>query len=166
MCELSSSEGAWPNAASWLCSAASGGVMSRTGCRRRGDCCFGYAMCMARKLAAGAQVVKYCARLHHKLGQAERAVALLEAFLCQFPDAADLTHINMLAELYMEAGRCAPACFWHPAPATFLEHRVIKHVYTGQAGHAGRAVRACALLLAPCVCVPLRQIQGLAQTHT
>lgn len=56
-----------------------------------------------------AQVVKYRARLHHKLGQAERAVTLLEAFLCQFPDAADLTHINMLAELYMEAGRCAPA---------------------------------------------------------
>ena len=70
---------------------------------------FWHAACVARKPAAGAQVVKYRARLHHKLGQAERAVALLEACLCQFPDAADLTHINMLAELYMEAGRCAPA---------------------------------------------------------
>ena len=64
---------------------------------------------MQHKLQTDAQVVKYRARLHHKLGQAERAVALLEAYLGQFPDAADLTHINMLAELFMEAGRCAPA---------------------------------------------------------
>ena len=48
-------------------------------------------------------------RLHHKLGQADRAVALLEAYLGQFPDEADLTHINILAELYMEAGKFASA---------------------------------------------------------
>lgn len=101
-------------------------------------------------------MVKYRARLHHKLGQAERAVALLEAFLCQFPDAADLTHINMLAELYMEAGRCAPArsCGTLPLlPST--EHRVIAHKRAGRAVHGGRAVRACARL-APCACYPTR----------
>ncbi|KAK9844168.1 hypothetical protein WJX81_006772 [Elliptochloris bilobata] len=64
---------------------------------------------IAEARPADGEVVKYRARLHHKLGQAERAVGLLEAYLGQFPNAADLTHINMLAELYMEAGRFADA---------------------------------------------------------
>lgn len=54
-------------------------------------------------------MVKFRVRLHHKLGQADRAMALLEAYLGQFPDEADLTHINILAELYMEAGKFASA---------------------------------------------------------
>jgi len=43
------------------------------------------------------KVVKFRARLHHKLGQPERAAGLLEDFVRRF------------AELYMEAGRFAEA---------------------------------------------------------
>ena len=53
------------------------------------------------------QAVKMLARLHHRLGQPQRAVACLEAYLREYPLSADLTHINILAELYMEAGRYA-----------------------------------------------------------
>jgi len=45
------------------------------------------------------KVVKFRARLHHKLGQPERAAGLLEDFVRR----------NILAELYMEAGRFAEA---------------------------------------------------------
>ncbi len=55
------------------------------------------------------KVVKFRARLHHKLGQPERAAGLLEDFVRRFADDADLTHVNILAELYMEAGRFAEA---------------------------------------------------------
>ena len=47
------------------------------------------------------------ARLHHRLGQPQRAAACLEGHLREHPLGADLTHVNILAELYMEAGRYA-----------------------------------------------------------
>ena len=53
------------------------------------------------------QAVKMLARLHHRLGQPQRAAACLEAHLREHPLGADLTHINILAELYMEGGRYA-----------------------------------------------------------
>ena len=45
------------------------------------------------------------ARLHHGLGQPGRAMEALEAHVRQHALSTDLTHINILAELYMEAGR-------------------------------------------------------------
>lgn len=43
------------------------------------------------------------ARLHHQLGNPEEAKDVLQAHLHDYPTAVDLTHINILAELYMEA---------------------------------------------------------------
>ena len=44
------------------------------------------------------------ARLYHHLEEPDRATAVLERHLREHPLAADLTHINILAELYMEHG--------------------------------------------------------------
>ena len=49
------------------------------------------------------------ARLHHRLGQPQRAAACLEGHLREHPLGADLTHVNILAELYMEAGKYGAA---------------------------------------------------------
>ena len=51
------------------------------------------------------QVVKMLARLHHRMGAPEKAAEVLEAQVREFPDATDLTHINILAELFMDADR-------------------------------------------------------------
>jgi hypothetical protein len=53
------------------------------------------------------QAVKMLARLHHRLGQPGKAMETLEAHMAQHALSTDLTHINILAELYMEAGRYA-----------------------------------------------------------
>jgi hypothetical protein len=47
------------------------------------------------------QVVKALAALHHECGQPGKAVELLESQLAQHYSQADLTHINMLTDLYM-----------------------------------------------------------------
>ena len=51
------------------------------------------------------QVVKMLARLHHRMGAPEKATEVLEAQVREHPDDTDLTHINILAELFMDAGR-------------------------------------------------------------
>lgn len=51
------------------------------------------------------QAAKMLARLHHHLGSPERSSQVLEQQLRDFPEATDLTHINILAELYMDAGK-------------------------------------------------------------
>ncbi len=45
------------------------------------------------------------ARLHHHLGSPERSLQVLERQVREFPEATNLTHINMLAELFMDAGQ-------------------------------------------------------------
>jgi hypothetical protein len=45
--------------------------------------------------------VKALAALYHECGQPGKAVELLEAQLAKHYSQADLTHINMLADLYM-----------------------------------------------------------------
>ena len=45
------------------------------------------------------------ARLHHRMGTPEQALQILEQQVQNFPDATDLTHINILAELLMDAGQ-------------------------------------------------------------
>ncbi len=39
------------------------------------------------------------------MGAPEKAAEVLEAQVQEFPDATDLTHINILAELFMDADR-------------------------------------------------------------
>ena len=51
------------------------------------------------------QAVKMLARLHHQMGSPERAAQVLEQQVQTFPEATDLTHINILAELFMDAGQ-------------------------------------------------------------
>ena len=43
------------------------------------------------------------ARLHHRVGAPEKAAEVLEAQVREHPDTTDLTHINILAELFMDA---------------------------------------------------------------
>ena len=49
--------------------------------------------------------MKSLARLYHQLGSPERSSQVLEQQIRDFPDATDLTHINILAELFMDAGK-------------------------------------------------------------
>jgi len=51
------------------------------------------------------QVVKMLARLHHRMGAPEKGAEVLEQQVRDFPDATDLTHINILAELFMDEGK-------------------------------------------------------------
>ena len=48
-------------------------------------------------------MVKALARLYHQLGQADDAREALHSQLHTYSEAVDLTHVNILAELYMEA---------------------------------------------------------------
>lgn len=48
------------------------------------------------------QVVKMLARLYHRVGMGQKAIEVLEAHTTNYPEAADLTDINILAELYIE----------------------------------------------------------------
>ena len=50
------------------------------------------------------EIAKMIARLQHQLGNAEEAKDILQNHLHDYPTAVDLTHINILAELYMESG--------------------------------------------------------------
>jgi hypothetical protein len=47
------------------------------------------------------QVVKKLVQHYHKIGAIVEAVGVLEHHLSSWPQMTDLTHINMLAELYM-----------------------------------------------------------------
>lgn len=47
------------------------------------------------------QVVKQLAQLYHNTGAPTKAVELLELQLANFYNQIDLTHINMLTDLYM-----------------------------------------------------------------
>ena len=49
------------------------------------------------------------ARLQHQLGNAEEAKDTLQNHMHDYPTAVDLTHINILAELYMESAECGLA---------------------------------------------------------
>ncbi|KAI7842713.1 hypothetical protein COHA_003644 [Chlorella ohadii] len=55
------------------------------------------------------EVPKALARLFHRTGQSAKAVQVLQAHISNFPGQTDLTHVNILAELYCEAGQWAPA---------------------------------------------------------
>jgi len=48
-----------------------------------------------------ANLAKVLARAHHQLGEPHKAVQVLENFVHSFPHRSDLTHVNMLCELYM-----------------------------------------------------------------
>lgn len=45
------------------------------------------------------------ARLYHRMGAPEKAAQALERQVRDYPGATDLTHINILAELFMDCGR-------------------------------------------------------------
>ncbi len=45
------------------------------------------------------------ARLYHRVGMGQKATELLEAHTSKYPEAMDLTDINILSELYMEGGQ-------------------------------------------------------------
>ena len=45
------------------------------------------------------EVVKHLARLYYRTGQYEKGAECLRDFISRYPDATDLTHINLLAEL-------------------------------------------------------------------
>jgi hypothetical protein len=47
------------------------------------------------------QVVKSLVTLYHDFGQAGRAIEILEEQLAKHYASVDLTHINMLTDLYM-----------------------------------------------------------------
>jgi tetratricopeptide (TPR) repeat protein len=49
-----------------------------------------------------AQAAKMLARLYHRLGMGQKAIDILETQVRDFPGATDLTHVNILAELYMD----------------------------------------------------------------
>eukprot|EP00897_Mesotaenium_endlicherianum_P000396 jgi/Mesen1/10357/ME000080S09752 len=54
--------------------------------------------------AADGELCKMLARVYHKTGQRERAVLVLQDLLRDHPAEADLTAVNILAELHMEGG--------------------------------------------------------------
>lgn len=43
------------------------------------------------------------ARIYHNLEQPQKAITVLEAHLRKYPLATDPTHVNILAELYMDS---------------------------------------------------------------
>lgn len=47
-------------------------------------------------------VVKMLAKLYHRMGSVSKAINNLESFILEFQMNTDLTHINMLAELYLQ----------------------------------------------------------------
>jgi len=53
------------------------------------------------------EITKALARALHGSGHSERALFLLESFVARFPQAVDLTTVNMQAELYMLSSRWA-----------------------------------------------------------
>lgn len=55
------------------------------------------------------QVVKALVTLYHDFGQSGRAIEMLEEQLAKHYASVDLTHINMLADLYMAMVRMGPS---------------------------------------------------------
>ena len=51
---------------------------------------------------ADTQVPSMLAQIYHDLQKSDKAIAVLEAFLRQYPLETEPTHVNILAELYME----------------------------------------------------------------
>ena len=95
------------------------------------------ACALSGALTGGAQVVKMLARLHHRLGAPQRAIAVLEAHVREYAQSTDLTHINILAELYMEGGKYEETL------------ALIKNAEIAEGPLPIRPHRARALLLAP-----------------
>ena len=84
------------------------------------------------------QAVKMLARLHHQMGSPERATQVLEQQVQAFPEATDLTHINILAELFMDAGKHEQAaslirqaehlpCMQHGVPIDLRVSTLVSH---------------------------------------
>ena len=59
---------------------------------------------LARARPADGDVAKWVARMHHALKDSAAAAGALEALLRDHPASADLTHVNMLAELRLSTG--------------------------------------------------------------
>ncbi|KAL2633355.1 hypothetical protein R1flu_004834 [Riccia fluitans] len=55
------------------------------------------------------EVCKMVARMHHKTGNCDRAIQVLEKLIEEYPGESDLTAVNLLAELLMERGQFATA---------------------------------------------------------
>ncbi|CAM6088014.1 unnamed protein product [Calypogeia fissa] len=55
------------------------------------------------------EVCKMVAKMYHKTGQHDRATQVLEKLIEEHPSEADLTAVNLLAELHMEKGAFATA---------------------------------------------------------
>mmetsp|Transcript_17429 Transcript_17429/g.48575 ORF Transcript_17429/g.48575 Transcript_17429/m.48575 type:complete len:953 (-) Transcript_17429:429-3287(-) len=56
-----------------------------------------------QKLSDGnPEVPKIIVRLYHQVGKPRKAMEAMEAYLQQFPQKSDLTHINILCELYVQ----------------------------------------------------------------
>ncbi|KAL3694342.1 hypothetical protein R1sor_007993 [Riccia sorocarpa] len=55
------------------------------------------------------EVCKMVARMHHKTGNCDRAIQVLERLIEEYPAESDLTAVNLLAELLMERGQFATA---------------------------------------------------------
>ncbi|KAL4427748.1 hypothetical protein ABPG75_001837 [Micractinium tetrahymenae] len=54
------------------------------------------------------EVPKALARLFHRTGQPHKAVLALQSHISDYPHQADLTHINILAELHCDGGQWEP----------------------------------------------------------
>lgn len=67
-----------------------------------------------------AEVPMMLARVYHGLKQADKAIEILEAFLKGHPLSAEATHMNILAELYMEGK--------HHQKAVQLIQRASEHI--------------------------------------
>eukprot|EP00803_Ostreobium_quekettii_P007609 evm.model.scf_98.11 EVM.evm.TU.scf_98.11 scf_98:86739-94967(-) len=60
---------------------------------------------VAQMRPGDAEVPKMLAKLYHRMGRSQAAVEVLEKFLLEYQAQTDLTHINILAELYLLQGR-------------------------------------------------------------
>lgn len=57
-------------------------------------------------------VAKMLAKLYHRMGSVSKAIGNLELFMLEFQMDTDLTHINMLAELYLQQVMIVLIRFW------------------------------------------------------
>jgi general transcription factor 3C polypeptide 3 (transcription factor C subunit 4) len=55
------------------------------------------------------EVCKMVSKMYHKTGQLDRATQALEKLIEEHPTEADMTAVNLLAELHMESGAFATA---------------------------------------------------------
>lgn len=84
-------------------------LLAHAACSCR-SCCYLYlrytrhccAAQVGKRRPGDPEVPKMLARLHHQAGQPLRAIQVLEAHMEAYPSACDLTHVNILAELYMD----------------------------------------------------------------